>query len=129
MQDIRHAVTQFGQSLGLHDFSIGIDGSARIKLKSGEMIGFEALDNTLVISRVIPSPFISLPMLMRALQLADARQNPNSTAIHVGLRGSGNDTSIVVCHRMERTDPSPSDIAQAVSHIQTWSQQWQGAMR
>ena len=129
MQEIRHAVGQFGQSLGLHDFSMGIDGSARIKLKNGEILGFEALDDSLMISRVFPSPFVSTQMLVSALRLANARQNLVPTAIHVGLRGSGNDAALVVSHRLERADPSPSEIAQAVSHIQNWFHQWQGVAR
>ena len=129
MQDIRHAVTQFGQSLGLQDFSTGIDGSARIKLKNGEILGFEALDDGLMISRVVPTPFVSTQMLVSALRLANVRQNANPMAIHVGLRGSGNDAAIVVSQRLERSDPSPSDIAQTVSHIQTWFHQWQSLAR
>jgi hypothetical protein len=129
VQDIRHAVTQFAQSLGLESFSMGADSSARIILKNGEILGFEALDNTLMISRVFPTPFISEQLLIGILRMANARNNLTPTAIHVGLRGSGREASIVVSHRIERLNPSPSEIAQSVSGIQAWFHQWQSLAR
>ena len=129
MQHIRHAVADFGQSLGLQDFSLSTDGHARIKLSNGGAIGFEAADDALLISRIIPAPFVSAQHLLNALRLANVRQNPLPMSISVGVTGTGNDASVVVSSWIERSDPSAADIAQTLNGLMSWVHQWQSSHR
>lgn len=127
MQNVRHALSQLGQSLGLPDFSLGTEGHARIRLSNGGAIGFEAIGDELLLTHVTPAPFISPRQLLEALRLADVRQHPVPMPVAIGVTGRGNEASLVVSSRIDASRLGATDLLHALDHLMGWVRQWQAA--
>ncbi len=129
MQDLQHAVAQFGASLGLQDFALGPDGHARLNLRNGGAIGLEACGDALLLSRVVPAPFIRPAAALAALKACNARQRPSPLAVAVGLSGQGNDAEVIVSCLLTQNQLGAADINQALDGLSTWVRDWQASQQ
>lgn len=126
-QDIQHAVTHFGASLGLQDFGLGADGHARINLRNGGAIGLEASGDALLVSRVVPAPFIQPKSILAALQASHVRHYAARAPVAVGLSGQGDGTALVVSCLIADPHLGAADIAQALDGLTSWVREWQSS--
>lgn len=116
-------VTDFGHGIGVDGLALDHAGLAQLRLDAGCMLTFEATDAALLVYLTAPAPFVELPRLLTALKAVHAREH-DGPPLQLGLRGRGNDASLVVLTRLVGRHLGGSDIARAVEVLLGWHAQW-----
>lgn len=129
MPDLDHAVARYGESLGLQNLSLGVQGAARLRLKNGAIFGFEAAEDTLIVTGIFPAPFVRPGQLLDAMRLANSRVNLWPSPPQIGVKGNGSDAQLVIACRVEGASPGVADIARTVEQVQAWFGNWQSQQR
>lgn len=115
MDWVSHAVSAFGQSVGIPDLALDNDGGLLFTLEPEGVLCLHDLlpsggnDVLIILAKPLPSP--QAACLRRALLMADFRANPSQ--VQLGMRGA----DLVVTLRMPRHSFMLSALEEAVEAL------------
>jgi type III secretion system chaperone SycN len=116
MDWVSHAVSAFGQSVGIPDLALDHDGALLFTLEPEGVLCLRDLlpsggdDVLVIVAKPLPSP--QAACLRRALRMADFRTNPSSQ-MQLAMRGA----DLVVTLRMPRHSFMLSALEEAIEAL------------